>query len=180
MCEEEVELTDEPKDSCKEKTAKPSIDKAELVSFEAESPRTQAKRQSQRRTQDSPFTVWKEKVDLATWKAFINWKAQQAPSSVRDKLAWAYNTLKTNLERTQLSFESFQQEAQSQTQTQNTKLDATPDLKSWDRAQHIELAQQYLAKGVPFLKEQPWHPKWVEFVQATMPAFFDEMQGVST
>lgn len=180
VCEEEVELTDEPKDSCKEKTAKPSIDKAELVSFEAESPRTQAKRQSQRRTQDSPFTVWKEKVDLATWKAFINWKAQQAPSSVRDKLAWAYNTLKTNLERTQLSFESFQQEAQSQSQSQNTKLDATPDLKSWDRAQHIELAQQYLAKGVPFLKEQPWHPKWVEFVQATMPAFFDEMQGVST
>jgi hypothetical protein len=184
VCEEEVESTDESKDSRKEKTAKPlidnSLDKAELVSFEAESPRTQAKKQSQRRTQDSLFILWKERIDPATWKAFINWKAQQAPSSVRDKLAWAYNTLKTNLERTQLSFESFQQEAQSQSQSQNTKLDATPDFKSWELAQHTELAQQYLTKGVLFLKEQPWHPKWVEFVQATMPTFFDEMQGVST
>ena len=176
VCEEE-DSTDESKDSHKEKTAKHSIDKAKPVSFEAESLRTQGKRQSRKPAQDSPFILWKKRIDATTWKAFINWKAQQAPSSVHDKLGWAYNTIKMNLERAQLSFESFQQEAQSQ--TQNTKLDATPDFKSWELAQHTELAQQYLAKGVLFLKEQPLHPKWVEFVQATMPTFFDEMQGVS-
>ncbi len=97
---------------------------------------------------------------------------------MRDKLAWAYNTLKADLDRAQLSFKSFQQEAR--TQTENTNPDGTPNFDSWHRTRHIELAQQYLAKGVPFLKEQPWHPKWVEFVQAAMPTFFDEMQGVST
>ncbi len=178
VCEEKVKSTEELKDSHKEKTPSHSIDKAEPVSSEVEAPPARSKRQTQKRSQDSPFILWKQKIDPGTWDAFINWKAQQTPSSVRDKLAWAYNTLKADLDRAQLSFKSFQQEAR--TQTENTNPDGTPNFDSWNRTRHIELAQQYLAKGVPFLKEQPWHPKWVEFVQAAMPTFFDEMQGVST
>ncbi|MGK7875412.1 MAG: hypothetical protein AB4426_19565 [Xenococcaceae cyanobacterium] len=138
---------------------------------------------SQKRRQLSEFQQWKQQIERIEWEAFINWKSEQAPADIRDRLGWAYNTLKADLERAQLSLSSFRQEkAQSrQPSGSRTKPDGTPNFEAWEMEQHIEVAKQYLANSVAFLREQSWHKDWVEFVNVTFPNLFTEVnqEGLS-
>ena len=121
------------------------------------------------------FQQWKQQIDPQEWEAFLGWKASQAPANVRDGLAWAYNTLKGNSERARLSFESFQRE-KTQSSNPPSKPDLAPNFQAWEMGQHIELAKEYIAKNIAFFKEQPWHCQWVEYINATFPNLFIQVQ----
>lgn len=121
------------------------------------------------------FQQWKQQIDPQEWEAFLGWKASQAPANVRDGLAWAYNTLKGNSERARLSFESFQRE-KTQSSNPPSKPDQAPNFQAWEMGQHIELAKEYIAKNIAFFKEQPWHCQWVEYINATFPNLFIQVQ----
>jgi hypothetical protein len=59
--------------------------------------------------------------------------------------------------------------------------DRTSDFQSWTQERHVELAKQYIADSVHFLREQPWHSKWVEFVNDAFPNLFaDLMRGAAS
>jgi hypothetical protein len=135
----------------------------------------QEKRASRGKTQSKAFRdefeQWRQNIESDQWDHFITWKAEQAPDNIRDPLAWAYNTLKADLERAKLSFKSFQQQ---QNPTANRNSSDSFDFTNWEREQHLAVAKQYLADSIGFLKSQSWHKQWVEYINTTNPNLFTE------
>ena len=105
----------------------------------------------------------------------MQWKSEQAPSKVTDKLGWAYNYFKADLERARLSFESwklFKNQGQSPS---NDQTKGVPNFETWELERHKSMAREYLAKNVAFFKEKRWHKYWVEFVNDHMPNLYAEV-----
>lgn len=123
----------------------------------------------------SDFLLWTQEIDPQEWEEFLTWKAEQASATVSDPFGWAYNTLKADLERARLSLKSFRLQASQLPFGQGSEADGTPNFATWERAQHVELAQQYMADTVAFLRQQPWHSSWVEYVNANFPDLFAEV-----
>ena len=133
------------------------------------------KPQSSARAPTSDFLLWTQEFEPREWEEFLSWKAEQAPATVSDPFGWAYNTLKADLERARLSLKSFRLQADQLPSGQGSEADGTLNFATWERARHVELAQQYMADTVAFLRQQSWHSSWVEYVNANFPALFAEV-----